>query len=115
MSFGWVHPRRRRAVNSAFYPSCDSLNLYRNYPTYDTIPPVYGYNFGLGYNALHPEQPVTKAIEMAARAHTLAQKEFEKAKEKFEEAKKKMEELEEKVKQAEEMLQASKWNALYTG
>jgi hypothetical protein len=109
----WV-PRRRRAVSPAFYPSCDSLDLFRNYPTYDTIPPVYGYNYGLGYNTLNGELPVTKAIEMAARAHTLAQKEFEKAKEKFEEAKKKMEELEEKVKQAEEMLQVSKWGAWAT-
>jgi hypothetical protein len=113
MSLYLPHSRRRRAVSPAYYPSCDTLDLFRNYTSYDTILPGYGYNFGLGYGSIGQDMPATKAIEMAARAHTLAQKELEKAKEKFEEAKKAMEEMEEKVKQAEEMLQAAKWSSLY--
>jgi hypothetical protein len=109
----WPVARRRRAVSPPFYNSYDSLDLYRNYPTYDAISPSYSYNYGLGLNALGLTDYVgpTKAIEMATRAHVMAQKDFEKAKEKYEEAKKKMDELEEKMKQAEEMLQAAKWSA----
>jgi hypothetical protein len=99
MSLYIPHPRRRRAVSPAYYPSCDTLDLFRNYPSYNAILPSYGYNFGLGYGSIGQDMP--------------AQKELEKAKEKFEEAKKAMEEMEEKVKQAEEMLQAAKWSSLY--
>jgi hypothetical protein len=111
----WPVARRRRAVSPPFYNSYDSLDFYRNYPSYDAISPAYSYNYGLGFNALGmPDYvPPTKAIENATRAHVTAQKEFEKAKEKYEEAKKKMNELEEKMKAAEEMLRAAKYSAMY--
>jgi hypothetical protein len=81
----WPVARRRRAVSPPFYNSYDSLDLYRNYPTYDAISPSYSYNYGLGLNALGLTDYVgpTKAIEMATRAHVMAQKDFEKAKEKY--------------------------------
>jgi hypothetical protein len=106
--------RRRRAVSPPFYNSFDSLDLYRNYPSYDAIPPAYGYNYGVYGMGLSEYVPPTQGIENATRAHVAAQKEFEKAKEKYDEAKKKMDECEQRMKQAEEVLRATKCAALYT-
>lgn len=108
---GGAVARRRRPVSPSFYNSFDALDLYRNYPSYDTISPAYAaYNYGLGYDGLGlaPYVTHTQAIENLTQSHISAKMELEKAKEEYEKAKKKMDECEQKVKQAQDLLQAAK-------
>jgi hypothetical protein len=115
---GGAVARRRRPVSPSFYNSFDALDLYRNYPSYDTISPAYAaYNYGLGYEGLGlaPYVTHTQAIENLTQSHISAKVELEKAKvelekakEEYEKAKKKMDECEQKVKQTQDLLQAAK-------
>jgi hypothetical protein len=109
-----IIPRRRRAGSPSFFNNYDSPDLYSGYPSYDGVPPVYPYNYGMGYGMVPNKYTSgTEYIEMATRSHFAAQKDYEKAKEKFDEAEKKLKECEAKMKQAEEALQHAKCSVSY--
>ncbi|KAH7385481.1 hypothetical protein DE146DRAFT_739575 [Phaeosphaeria sp. MPI-PUGE-AT-0046c] len=113
----WPVVRRRRAASPPFFNNYNALDLCRSFPTFDPVPPTYGYSYnnsyGLGLESGECMTP-TKAVEVAIRMHFSAQQDYEKAKEKYEEAKKKMEELETKMKQTEETLNAAQCSLRYS-